>query len=74
METSPKTRPWTVKRVIHELIAVWFGSVHITSTTACFALLSLFTPGIYSTPTRRDLQDNMGSFRQVRGEAFPPGG
>ncbi|KAK8051626.1 GMC oxidoreductase [Apiospora rasikravindrae] len=32
METSPKVKPWTVQRVIHELIAVWFGSVHITST------------------------------------------
>ena len=34
MENSPKTKPWSVKRVVHELIALWFGSVHITSTVS----------------------------------------
>jgi hypothetical protein len=32
METSPKNAPWTPKRVVHELMAIWFGSVHAVST------------------------------------------
>lgn len=38
MDHSPKTKPWTVARVVHELIAVWFGSVHITSTVRAITL------------------------------------
>ncbi|KAI0101984.1 cytochrome P450 [Nemania sp. FL0031] len=33
METSPRKNPWTAKRIIHELMAIWFGSVHALSTT-----------------------------------------
>lgn len=32
METSPKTNPWTPTRIVHELMAIWFGSVHALST------------------------------------------
>jgi hypothetical protein len=34
MQYSPQSeeKAWSVSRVVHELIAVWFGSVHITST------------------------------------------
>ena len=32
METSPKNAPWTPQRVVHELMAIWFGSVHAVST------------------------------------------
>lgn len=32
LETSPKQNPWTAERVVHELMAIWFGSVHALST------------------------------------------
>jgi hypothetical protein len=41
METSPKNAPWTPKRVVHELMAIWFGSVHAVSTVSwilCYTL------------------------------------
>ncbi|KAI1156561.1 putative cytochrome P450 [Nemania diffusa] len=41
MDHCPKHRPWGVTRIVHELIAVWFGSVHIASTTACAAVFDL---------------------------------
>lgn len=34
METSPKKSPWTAKRVVHEVMAIWFGSVHALSTVS----------------------------------------
>ena len=32
METSPRQKPWTPKRIVYELMAIWFGSVHALST------------------------------------------
>ena len=32
LETAPKQSPWSAERVIYELMAIWFGSVHILST------------------------------------------
>lgn len=34
MEISPKQNPWSAKRVVHELMAIWFGSVHALSTVS----------------------------------------
>lgn len=32
METSPRTAPWSPQRIVFELMAIWFGSVHAVST------------------------------------------
>ncbi|KAI1413292.1 cytochrome P450 [Hypoxylon sp. FL1857] len=72
METSPKAKPWTVKRVIHELIAVWFGSVHITSTTACFALFDLCLHPEYIEPLRNEVEKTTWeTFDDSGGKLFP---
>lgn len=34
METSPRQSPWSPSRVVHELMAIWFGSVHALSTVS----------------------------------------
>lgn len=31
METSPARNPWLVKRVVHELMAIWFGLIYAVS-------------------------------------------
>lgn len=41
IENSPKSRPWSVTRVVHELMALWFGSVHITATVRKLNLSSV---------------------------------
>ncbi|RAL66551.1 hypothetical protein DID88_006241 [Monilinia fructigena] len=33
METAPKKNAWTGKRIVHKLMAIWFGSAHALSTT-----------------------------------------
>ncbi|KAI1824544.1 cytochrome P450 [Xylaria intraflava] len=72
METSPKTKPWSVQRVIHELIAVWFGSVHITSTTACFALFDLCLHKEYIQPLREEIErTTWEAFDESGGKLFP---
>ncbi|GAP91997.1 putative cytochrome P450 [Rosellinia necatrix] len=72
METSPKTKPWTVQRVIHELMAVWFGSVHITSTTTCFALFDLCLHPEYLEPLRNEIKNTTWqAFEKSGGNLFP---
>lgn len=34
METSPRQAPWSADRIVHELMALWFGSVHVLSTVS----------------------------------------
>ncbi|KAK8133606.1 hypothetical protein PG984_005618 [Apiospora sp. TS-2023a] len=72
MENAPKTKPWTVKRVVHELVALWYGSVHITYVTACFALLDLCNHEEYVAPLRQEIE-NTGweAFAKAGGRAFP---
>lgn len=36
METSPKAKPWGPMRIVHELMAIWFGSVHAVSTVSTY--------------------------------------
>ena len=38
LETAPKNSPWSAERVIYELMAIWFGSVHILSTVRLSSL------------------------------------
>ncbi|KAJ8132332.1 hypothetical protein O1611_g1292 [Lasiodiplodia mahajangana] len=72
METSPKVKPWTVQRVIHELLAVWFGSVHITSTTACFALFDLCLHKEYIQPLPEEIEKTTWeAFDKSGGKLFP---
>lgn len=72
MDNSPKSRPWTVTRVVHELMALWFGSVHITATTACFVLFDLCLHPEYIAPLREEIEKTgWQKFDESSGKAFP---
>lgn len=45
IDTSPRKKPWTVERTVHEIMAVWFASMHqliIVISTALTTPLVLF--------------------------------
>ncbi|KAF2832236.1 cytochrome P450 [Ophiobolus disseminans] len=72
METSPKNAPWTPKRVVHELMAIWFGSVHAVSTTVTFAIHDLCIHPEYVEPLRRECQTQYADFERTgAGTALP---
>ncbi|EED23820.1 cytochrome P450, putative [Talaromyces stipitatus ATCC 10500] len=54
MECSPKQKPWSAQRIVHELMALWFGSVHVLSTTICFAIHDLCLHPEYIEPLRAE--------------------
>ncbi|KAL7927017.1 cytochrome P450 [Trichoderma austrokoningii] len=72
MECSPRSKPWSAERIVHELMALWFGSVHITSTTACIALHHLCLHSEYIEPLRNEIENTgWAQFEQSGGKAFP---
>ncbi|GAB1318482.1 Cytochrome P450 monooxygenase AtmP [Madurella fahalii] len=72
METSPKANPWSAERIVHELMALWFGSVHITSTTTCFAIHDLCLRPEYIEPLRKEIESTgWEAFEKSGGKCFP---
>ncbi|KAK6223444.1 hypothetical protein LQW54_000562 [Pestalotiopsis sp. IQ-011] len=51
METSPRQKPWDAERIVYELMAIWFGSVHAMAT--------------YKDPLRQELVANYEEFEQT---------
>jgi hypothetical protein len=56
LETPPKGNPWSAERVIYELLAICFGSVHILSTTTVYVIHDLCLHPEYIEPIRRELE------------------
>ncbi|KAL5121805.1 hypothetical protein ACEQ8H_000020 [Pleosporales sp. CAS-2024a] len=65
METSPKNAPWTAKRIVHELMAIWFGSVHAVSTTVTFAIHDLCLHPEYVAPLRDECNSQYATFERT---------
>ncbi|KAI5865350.1 cytochrome P450 [Durotheca rogersii] len=65
METAPRQKPWTPKRIVHELMAIWFGSVHALSTTITFAVQDLCLHPEYVEPLRRELVARYAQFERT---------
>ncbi|KAI1375702.1 cytochrome P450 [Hypoxylon crocopeplum] len=70
METAPRQKPWTPKRVVHELMAIWFGSVHALSTTITFAIQDLCLRPEYAAPLRSEAEKGYAEFERT-GEGLP---
>ncbi|CAH0025296.1 unnamed protein product, partial [Clonostachys rhizophaga] len=70
METSPKQRPWSPERIVHELMAIWFGSVHALSTarhiqTITFEIHDLSLYPEHVEPIRKELESQYGNFERT---------
>ena len=53
MDTAPAH--WPAYRIVNELIAIWFGSVHGISITTTFAINDLCLRPEYLEPLRHEL-------------------
>ncbi|RYP59192.1 hypothetical protein DL769_008649 [Monosporascus sp. CRB-8-3] len=65
MDTSPQKKPWTAKRVVHEVMAIWFGSVHALSTTITFAIHDICLYPEYVAPLREELKNDYDAFERT---------
>jgi cytochrome P450 len=64
METSPSKAPWTPQRIVHELMAIWFGSVHAVSTTVTFAIHDLCLHPEYVVPLKQECEEQYTAFEK----------
>jgi cytochrome P450 len=58
IETAPKDQKWSPGRFTHEVMALWFGSIHGLSISATFALFALCNHPEYAEPLRAELQSD----------------
>ncbi|KAI0183417.1 cytochrome P450 [Xylaria flabelliformis] len=70
METAPRQKPWTPERIVHERIAIWFGSVHALSTTITFAIQDLCLHPEYIETLRKENESLYIEFEQT-GQGLP---
>ncbi|KAF7527303.1 hypothetical protein G7054_g10532 [Neopestalotiopsis clavispora] len=70
IETAPRQSPWSAERVIYELMAIWFGSVHILSTTIVYVLHDLCLHPEYVEPLRLELAASYDEFQRT-GKGLP---
>ncbi|KAM0525737.1 hypothetical protein ACHAPE_000448 [Trichoderma viride] len=56
IDTSPRTNPWTAARMVGEIMAVWFGSVHQLAMTPTYAIQHLCSHPEYVEPLQDEVQ------------------
>ncbi|GFF33517.1 ent-kaurene oxidase [Aspergillus udagawae] len=65
IDTSPRKIQWTTTRMVGEIIAVWFGSVHQLAMTTTYAIEDLCLHNDYVEPLRAEIQQYLaGSCRR----------
>ncbi|CAG8981795.1 hypothetical protein HYALB_00004738 [Hymenoscyphus albidus] len=70
IETSPKEKPWSAERIVHKLMALWFGSVHILTATICFTIHDLCLQPEYIFSIRAELESSQGSCFEKTGKGL----
>ncbi|KAI2622660.1 cytochrome P450 [Hypomontagnella submonticulosa] len=70
METMPRDQSWSAERIIQELMAIWFGSVHPLCNTIVFAIHDLCLHPEYAEPIRKELEAQYGAF-EATGKGLP---
>ncbi|ROT42882.1 cytochrome P450 [Sodiomyces alkalinus F11] len=56
IDTSPRKDPWSPSRMIGEIMAIWFSSVHQLAMTATFVVEDLCLHREYMEPLRQEVE------------------
>ncbi|KAL7924715.1 cytochrome P450 [Trichoderma austrokoningii] len=56
IDTSPRKNPWTPARMVGEIMALWFGSVHQLAMTPTYAIQHLCSYPEYIEPLQEEVQ------------------
>lgn len=55
INTTPKREAWSTERLVGEIMAVWYGSLHTLAIASTYALVDLFSRPEYVEPLRKEL-------------------
>ena len=56
IDTSPVKNPWTPERMLGEIMAIWFSSVHQLAMAATYALEDVYLHPEYIDPLREEIR------------------
>ncbi|RYP07681.1 hypothetical protein DL764_002365 [Monosporascus ibericus] len=70
METSPRQNPWSAERIIWELMAIWFGSVHSLSVTSTYAIHDISRRPEYVQHLGDEIESQYAKF-ELTGQGLP---
>lgn len=56
IDTSPVKKPWTSERMLGEIMAIWFSSVHQLAMAATYALEDICLHPEYIDPLRKEIR------------------
>ncbi|KAI0449783.1 cytochrome P450 [Xylaria acuta] len=59
IDTSPRKNPWSPTRMMGEIMAIWFSSVHQLAMTATYAVEDLCLHEEYVDPLRQEIQKQL---------------
>ncbi|TGO16642.1 hypothetical protein BPAE_0481g00020 [Botrytis paeoniae] len=72
MEQTFKTsKPWSAERIIHEIMALWFGSVHAMKMSLEFAIHELCLHPEYAEPLRKEFEGPEYKIFETTGNGLP---
>ncbi|KAI3327515.1 cytochrome P450 [Ustulina deusta] len=57
IDTSPRQQQWTAARMVGEIIAIWFSSVHQLAMTVTYAIEDICLHRDYADPLRQELRE-----------------
>lgn len=61
IDTSPRKNPWSPARMIGEIMAVWFSTIHQLAMTTTYVIQDLCLHGEYITPLRREVHEHVAA-------------
>ncbi|KAI1127997.1 cytochrome P450 [Nemania abortiva] len=59
IDTSPRKNPWSPQRMVGEIMAVWFSTVHQLAMTATYLVQDLCLHAEYMEPLRNELREHL---------------
>ncbi|KAL4974754.1 cytochrome P450 [Aspergillus desertorum] len=71
IDTSPRKQQWSTSRMVGEIIAVWFGSVHQLAMTTTYAIEDLCLYNEYVEPLREEIREYLVGSSRTRLAEMP---
>ncbi|KAF2475217.1 cytochrome P450 [Lindgomyces ingoldianus] len=71
INTTPKRESWSTSRLVGEIMAVWYGSLHTLAIATTYALVDLYSRPEYIKSLRAELSSSMFFQFQSTSEGLP---
>ncbi|KAF2121685.1 cytochrome P450 [Lophiotrema nucula] len=71
IQTTPKRETWSTERLVGEIMAVWYGSLHTLAIASTNALIDLYSHPEYIQPLRAEVESTQYDAFKRSSEGLP---